>query len=408
MSTEETMTPLRAATMLLTQRTITDTTGLCRAIGSAGPAYRAPFGVTFVGHYALGREVLKNPAFGAVTVERMDRVWPDWRHHPAAIQFVDSMIGANPPRHGLLRRPFRPHFTAAGVNRRLAVITAMVDHRLDTLADALDRTPTADFVSTVADPLALDLSCHIMGVPPDERPRVGRALKQWSKVLEFSRTSADTRAADRAVEDLHEVMEASLRRGGEADSLVADLLRSDLASARRELVANIAMVVGAGAETSASLFGHLVHSLVSDPRRYSAMTAEPRLAAPMVDETLRLTPALLSTSRIARTDVTAGGVHFRQGEEVLVLLAGCNRDPRAFPRPDAFDWSRPPRRSLSFGGGAHHCLGAVVARTTAVALAQRLVRRLPDLAASGPAVVAPGVGLRSLDAVPVMRRRASS
>lgn len=408
MTAMEPLSALQAATMLLTERTVADTTSLCRAVRSAGAAYRAPFGITLIGDYLLGRRVLKDPSFGAPTVDRMDRIWPDWRQHPAAVQFVDSMIGANPPRHELLRGPFRRYFSAAGVASRTEVVTSAIDRRLDVLIDELDRAPTTDFVSTVAAPLALDLSCHMMGVPDDERARVGTALRQWAKVLEFARTPADTHDADRAVEDLHEVMASSLRRGHHADSVVPEVLRHSLAEDPPALVANMAMVVGAGAETTTSLLGHLAHSLLGDSRRYAALVADPLLATPMVDETLRLTPALLTTSRIARMDVNIGNVGFRQGEEILVVLAACNRDPKVFPRPDEFDWSRPPRRPLSFGGGTHHCLGAIMARTTATLLAQRLAQRLPDLASGGRAVTGPGVALRSLAAVPVTRRHARS
>jgi hypothetical protein len=45
-----------------------------------------------------------------------------------------------------------------------------------------------------------------------------------------------------------------------------------------------------------------------------------------------------------------------------VAIASANRDDRHFPNPDVLDITREPNKHLSFGLGAHFCLGAPVAR----------------------------------------------
>ena len=66
----------------------------------------------------------------------------------------------------------------------------------------------------------------------------------------------------------------------------------------------------------------------------------------------------MATERYAREDVTIAGVTIPRGEMVFAVLASANRDERQFPEPDALDLTREPNKHLSFGLGAHFCLGA--------------------------------------------------
>jgi cytochrome P450 len=72
-------------------------------------------------------------------------------------------------------------------------------------------------------------------------------------------------------------------------------------------------------------------------------------------------------------DTTIDGVPLPAGAGLLIALAAANRDPVRFPDPDRFDVLRPGNHPLSFGGGAHHCLGASLARMEAEAVVRRLV-----------------------------------
>lgn len=96
---------------------------------------------------------------------------------------------------------------------------------------------------------------------------------------------------------------------------------------------------------------------------YARLRRDPSLIQPAVEELLRYgSPVKTATERYAREDVTLAGVTIPRGSLVLAVIASANRDERQFDDPDTLDITREPNRHLSFGMGAHFCLGASLAR----------------------------------------------
>jgi hypothetical protein len=72
------------------------------------------------------------------------------------------------------------------------------------------------------------------------------------------------------------------------------------------------------------------------------------------------------------------GVEIPAGKRVLVLLGSANRDERVFPHADVYDLERDTTAMLSFGHGAHFCLGAALARLEARTVLEEFWKRFPD------------------------------
>jgi cytochrome P450 len=106
---------------------------------------------------------------------------------------------------------------------------------------------------------------------------------------------------------------------------------------------------------------------------------DPALIPSAVEEILRVESPVVQTTRIAMERAEFGGCPIQRGESVLASLAAANRDPARYPEPDRFDIRRANVRHHSFGGGAHYCLGAPLARLEAQIAIPALLQRFPRL-----------------------------
>jgi cytochrome P450 len=110
------------------------------------------------------------------------------------------------------------------------------------------------------------------------------------------------------------------------------------------------------------------------------LRARPELVSRAVEECLRWESPVNTNGRCALEDLEVGGRRIARGELVLCMLGAANRDPEVFAEPDRFDVTRDPNPHQSFGGGAHYCIGAHLARMEGRIAIGSLIARFPRLA----------------------------
>jgi cytochrome P450 len=161
----------------------------------------------------------------------------------------------------------------------------------------------------------------------------------------------------------------------------------------------------AGHETTVNLIANGVLTLLENPDQLRSLLNDCNQIKPAVEELLRFNgPLETATERYAREDITVAGVTIPRGELVLAVLASANRDEQQFKEPNTLDLAREPNRHLSFGYGAHYCLGAPLARVEGQIAISALFRRIPDLRFATPLNSLrwrPGLVLRGLESLPV-------
>src|SRR5439155_26310226 len=108
------------------------------------------------------------------------------------------------------------------------------------------------------------------------------------------------------------------------------------------------------------------------------LTEHPELMETAVDEFLRYEPPIHGFARSVARDCSVGAQQLRAGETVFMLWASANRDPAEFPEPDEVNLARFPNRHLTFGVGAHRCLGSTLARVEFRIVLEEVLARLPD------------------------------
>ena len=174
-----------------------------------------------------------------------------------------------------------------------------------------------------------------------------------------------------------------MRRGNLTDDILSGLIRAEEEGGDRlsgpELISQSIGLLIAGFETTIGLIGLGVRSLIQHPDELAKLRARPELIATAVDECLRFDGPILFTVRVVHADVEFGGKTIPKDSRVWAVLGAADRVPEVFPDPDRFDVARQPNDHLAFGGGAHFCLGAHLARLEGQIAIERLVQRFDDL-----------------------------
>jgi cytochrome P450 len=114
------------------------------------------------------------------------------------------------------------------------------------------------------------------------------------------------------------------------------------------------------------------------------LRADPALAGPAFEESLRYASPVQTFFRTTTRDVTVAGVTIGAGEKVLLFLAAANRDPRRWDQPDRYDLRRKATGHVAFGFGVHACVGAAMARLEGEVLLAALARQASAIELAGP------------------------
>ena len=151
-----------------------------------------------------------------------------------------------------------------------------------------------------------------------------------------------------------------------------------------ELRINLSALLIGGNLTTTDLIGNAVRQLLLNPDQLAKLKADPGLIGATVEETLRFEPPVDITGRVASRDIEIGGCPVATKQSVMFFLRAANRDPEAFEEPHAFDIARKRRPHVAFGGGAHICIGAPLARLEAQVALLKLFQRFPNLRLAHP------------------------
>ncbi len=292
-----------------------------------------------------------------------------------------SILNVDPPDHTRLRKLVSKAFTPRTIEQLRPSIQAMVDEALD----RMEADGGGDLVADLAFPLPFDVITEMLGMPESDSDKV----RDWSEalvktldpIITEEELEAGVLADAKMLEHLNGVIE--WKRENPGDDLLTAMIEAEEDGDRmspRELRDQVQLLFVAGHETTVNLIGTGVYELLRHPDQYALLHADPSLASGAVDELLRYVAPVQFSRRIATTDITFGGKDIAAGSFVMACLASANRDPAKFgPSADQLDITRPDAgQLLSFGSGAHYCLGASLAKLEAELAIGTLVARFPE------------------------------
>ncbi|HET6742137.1 MAG TPA: cytochrome P450, partial [Kribbella sp.] len=342
--------------------------------------------------YAAANDVLRNPSF-EIPAEPSSR--------PSLDLMQRSILRTNPPDHGRMRSLIGQVFTPRRVAGLQPAVEAAVDELLDGLLDGRDGLPAeVDFMDRFAFQLPVTVICELLGVPAADRHRFRPLASDLTAALELTDTADE--AADAAAAELGEYFAQLIRNppaGGLVSALVAARDADDDRLSDEELLANLILLLVAGFETTTDLLGNGLAILLDQPDQLTDPAA-------FVEEVLRYDSPVQVTTRVARNTVEVAGTSIPAGSNLVLLLGAANRDPARFAEPDRFDPLRTGNKPLSFGAGAHICLGNSLARLEATVAFTRL--RAATITRAGEPTRRDRLVLRGYQTLPVAISRSSA
>ncbi|GAA4681868.1 cytochrome P450 [Phytohabitans rumicis] len=342
---------------------------------------RLPFGeeAWLATRYADVRTVLGDPRFSRAASLGRDEP----RIIPRQLE-GGGLLTMDPPEHTRLRRLIAKAFTA----RRVEELRPRTREIADDLLDKMVATgPPVDLVEHFATPLPITVICELLGVPVEDQDR----FHVWSEAV-VSTTSLTLQQIGEYMDNLFRYMAGLIaqRRQHPTDDLVGALVRARDEDNDRltedELVRMAAGLLAAGHETTVTQIPNFLYVLLTHPEQLDVLRARPDLVPSAVEELMRYVPLGVASSfaRYALEDVELGGVVVRAGDPVLGSLSSANRDDEVFADPDGLDVARSTNPHIGFGHGAHHCVGAQLARMELQVALGALLERLPGLRLAVP------------------------
>lgn len=278
---------------------------------------------------------------------------------------LPTLLSLDPPRHTAMRKRVL-HAFAPRVVRRLESRIREIVRR--TLARSSEQRE-CDLVVDLARPLPLAILCDLLGVPDEDRERVG----EWADLLAGAADPEVTQGRDAGTESALAfgayAFELAQRvanvPGASTDSLLHVLRNAELEGEQVDLPTFAGLFVQiaiAGNETTRSTISGGLLELIQRPDQYARIERDRSLVPTATEEFLRWLTPVHYFRRTATRDVVLSGTKIRAGDRVVMMYASANRDEDVFVEPERFDVGRDPNPHLAFGFGEHFCLGAALGR----------------------------------------------
>ena len=330
--------------------------------------------------------------FAVSRYDDVERCMVDWQTYSSAKGSVLEIIKAgaqmppgmfifeDPPDHGLHRGLLSRVFTP----RRLAAIEPQVRAFAARSLDRLVGNGGFDFIADLGTEIPMRTIGMLLGVPEEDQQVLRDHIDEGLRLADGVMPDPPSATNDRLATDYGEYID--WRKEHPSDDLMTELLTAEFTDeqgtirtlARDEVLGYIALLAGAGNETTTRLIGWAAKLLADHPDQRKALVDEPALIPNAIEECLRYEAPSPVQARSVTRDVEHHGKTVAAGSIMVLLNGSGNRDERQFHDPNRFDIHRKLQRHLSFGYGIHFCLGAHLARLEGRVALEEVLKRFPE------------------------------
>jgi len=322
-----------------------------------------------------------------------------------------SMINMDDPAHQEQRKLVARRFNPGGVRGQEEHVRALVTEILDPVVPLGE----CEVVEAIASRLPAMMIGDLLGYPRD----MWELLRHWSErtmtlgglnmaggppyvshpdvvpvMLDFFEQTAALVEARRA-EPRDDLISIWAAQGWETGHVLEETL----------------LLLDGGAETTRTVIGSMIRELALQPDQRRLLVVHPELlGTTAIEEFIRWVSPILNMRRTVTERHELHGQTLRAGDQVVLMYAAANRDPRAFTDPDRLDVTRPDNRHVAFGFGTHFCLGAWLARLELRVMFEELLQRVPEWELVDPdePQIVPGTFARAYDRIRIRFPRSSA
>ena len=300
-----------------------------------------------------------------------------------------TIITLDPPEQSKHRKLISSAFTP----RAIAKLEDGIRARASRMIDQLLARGGGDWIEDVADALPMTVIGDIIGIPEQDRPRI---FDGFDRILKAQSSRARVDAELFATIFGYAMELTAEKRRDPADDIWSTLASAVITGEDGEqfsLPANeleffFFVLAFAGSDTTKNALAIGLQAFVANVDQIERYRGEESCRSSAVEEVLRWASPVAYWTRTAKVDVEMDGLQIPKGERVVSMLRSANRDEEVFDQPFTFDIARQPNPHVAFGGGgAHHCLGAMLARAEIRAVLDELLLRCDGITL-GPAEVA--------------------
>ena len=312
----------------------------------------------------------------------------------------NNILNLTGERHRRLRALVGPAFTPRAAARWRPAMREFLGRLWQDLGGAAE----CEFVASFAKPYPSLTIAAVLGAPGQDAPR----LHEWSGLVQrqfdIKALASEPERIERAAGELYDYVEALLerRRAEPADDLLSTLLAAEEEGQRlsRDECINLVLdVLAGGVDTTQAQLSHGLRLFADHPGQWARLARDPELVPRAVEEVLRFEPITPFTARICTSEVEHRDVVFPAGTIVAICAERANRD---HADGEGFDITAPrDGRVLTFGAGAHFCLGQSLARAELEEAFAFLAPRMPGLRPAGEPRLGGVEGIYGIDALPL-------
>ncbi len=327
-----------------------------------GPAvYSRPYQQWFVSGYDEVIAVLRSPnASTELLAQRLLAVSPYTKLSDEATEnFRRWLLMSDPPVHTRLRGAVSRAFTPRRIHGYEPRIRALADELLSEIAD--ESAP--DIVPAFTARLPVYAIAELLGLPNDRWEWLWESSTMIAGMLEAMETF-DPQTMSQRFAELHETFTELIaqRRAEPLDDLISALVSDEGDLSDDEVISMITVLMFAGHETTTGLLGNSLVALAHHPDQRELLRSQPDLIDNAVEELLRFDTTAQFSGRNTDGPIEVGDITIPAGSSIALMIGAANRDTRRWPDADELRLDREDPRSISFGHGIHHCLGASLAR----------------------------------------------